>query len=324
MLALDSEFETGELPDAGQVPDATVPLLETPRPNKRRKLGTAPGRRLIPRGERLRRIADARRRDFELTKLSRVEIPSWLARTALLARFRAIDESSPHLELSRKIDEETVHVAEIWSEPPGGTGKERLLSRGLENLEEEVRILHRRFKLLRTQRVRKQLWVLQCMVTGDIPASWAAEISRSFFWELVETQSADRLLLPATLASVNDSRSRQSLDRLVREMRVEVTRLGELADATLNTRECLSLVLDLWNSPDTESVSSPKPWKTKGIPQSAQAPLLLALGRDTDLLRTALIQRFGEENLGSMVSFGGQESSLAKSLVETMIEGTVA
>lgn len=324
MLSLATEDSTTDQDLlSGLVAPAAFP--DVPENRKQRRARARGQRQSVPPlRERLRTLERTRFEYFLEHRLAKIVLPPWFEADALLARFEEIDGLPAHRDLARRIDEDTLRLEDL-----AGSGNQRepssdLIRQGAANLRKETRILRSRFQFLSEQRRRKQLWVVQCMLQGDVPAALAKETIRSFLWEITEMEACQAQVIPRAEESARGARSRREQDQCVREMRADVNALAILADRALDARESFALTLDLWNSPTVGGVGTTKPWKIAPFGPESLTSGLLELRESTAALMRELTRRFETESPGALFNLGADLAPLGRSLFDTPAEGPLA
>lgn len=314
--AVDSEVGTLSAPSLG------TPLLlpRSVRRSSRRRRAPIP-KQSLP--ERLSALSAAQYELLERTILDHTPVPPWHSRSELATRFRKLDEEPFARELKRRIDCDTLALADRWNSEPDVTQQTKTL-RIPNSLNDEVSIITRRLLAIREQRTRQLRWAFSCLLSGDLSPEVPGSLASAHLWEQLEVQAIIDLVMSPAKEATRNSPSRHAFDQTLRNMRARVRELGQAGDDIQIRRERLLVAIDLWNSTSADLVYTAKAWRADALTDAVLSPLLASLREATTSVSAGLITRFGHEQVRRLVSFRPEDQPFLRTVFDTLVEGAEA
>jgi hypothetical protein len=249
--------------------------------------------------------------------LARLPVPDWLSEPALHAYLRERNNTPAIRELRKRVDDEAVRIMEAKESselsPHGG------VEEGLKSLRIETNALRRRERLLATQRFGQLRWATQCSLRGEVPLELERELSRGYFWELVQLAAVGSLTAPRALDEAKRAESRRALDQVVRAYRGAFSAVAAPADDVMRARERMVLLLDTWNSTTLDAVYEPKAWQATRVPTDFLGSCRRDLNSATSTLEHELVRGYGQPALLSILRPAAEELPMARELLTALV-----
>jgi hypothetical protein len=291
------------------------PLGRAPRPNRYGRIQSK---------ETIRaRVVEAQYAQFRSECLNGLPLPPRFEMEEVFRYLRERDSLPPFRVLKDRIDDETLRIMDAQR---GGADSSRRSSvvGGVAAARAETNAIRRRGRLLAQQRNAQFLWAMNCSLRGDLPATTAGELGRSYFWEILQLYAVEALLIPAAMDAVEHASSRHRLDGCMRSTRLKLQTLAHLGDRVRAPRERLLLLLDTWNSIDVSAIYAQKAWRATLVPSATLRDGLIALANSVNALEAGLQSEFGTTQLAPLATPEGSDLPIARAMFGAMMEEAVA